>query len=472
MSRLTFDQISRENADQESTSVTSLHLSHRALSDVSCLSSCLNLEKLDLSFNCLTSLETLSPCVNLKWLSLVENKLETLRGIERFTKLMVFNAGKNKLQRMDEISSVVSLRAVILNDNNITSICKLDQLTYLNTLVLSRNPIHEIGDSLMKAKSLTKLSLSHCQLQAIGSSLTSCLELKEARLAHNNLSSIPTQLARNIRLQNLDMGNNLVDNWSELKVLSELRNLKNLNLQGNPIAEKDNLVKRVKKLVPNLRIFNAKPMEGINRRGKLPREDAQHPNKGDDPPWQNGSDAEEEKTVHKTKFKTDVKASRKKVSKRSSEELHDLPSSTNTEVEKQTKKKKSITTTGSDSNQTKDDVTTNDAINLRLTKSITGRKSEKKRATTDKDVNNVEANVDNVEGPFLDRDLSSKSFKDLYREMKAHKVVIDGKQHGGLVIEHVKKKKKTRDMDAGPLALQLLQSNSEIGLGGPSMWDG
>ncbi|XP_028096088.1 uncharacterized protein LOC114296005 [Camellia sinensis] len=93
---------------------------------------------------------------------------------------------------MDEVRSLLSLRALILNDNEIVSICRLDQLKELNTLVLSRNPINKLGESLVKVKSITKLSLSNCQLQAIDS-LKSCTELKELRLAHNDTKVKPSQ---------------------------------------------------------------------------------------------------------------------------------------------------------------------------------------------------------------------------------------------------------------------------------------
>jgi hypothetical protein len=84
--------------------------------------------------------------------------------------------------------------------------------TLIYNAVLSRNPISQIGESLLKVKSLTKvssppqhnftqvwlwlrlisfswfqLSLANCQLQTIGSSLKSCVELKELRLAHNGI---------------------------------------------------------------------------------------------------------------------------------------------------------------------------------------------------------------------------------------------------------------------------------------------
>ncbi|XP_030956723.1 structural maintenance of chromosomes protein 2 isoform X2 [Quercus lobata] len=246
MTRLSSEQVLKESETSDPNSVTSLKLSCKALSDVSCLSDFTNLERLDLSFNNLTSLQ---------------NKLESLNGIEALSKLTVLNAGKNKLRSMDEIKSLVSLRALILNDNEIISICKLDQISDLNTLVLSRNPICEIGESLVKVKSITKLSFSNCQLHTIGSSLKYCTELKELRLSHNSIRTLPAELARNKKLQNLDLGNNAIIRWSDLEVLASLVNLKNLNLQGNPVAEKGKLAKKIKEVLPNLKIFNTKPAD-------------------------------------------------------------------------------------------------------------------------------------------------------------------------------------------------------------------
>ncbi|KAK1323771.1 hypothetical protein QJS10_CPA02g01020 [Acorus calamus] len=202
--------------------------------------------------------------MNLKWLSVVQNKLESLRGIEGLPKLTVLNAGRNKIKSMEEVKHVTSLGALILNDNEISSISQLDKLEYLNTLVLSRNPIHDIGVSLAKAKSLTKLSLAHCKIQSIGSSIMSCSNLKEVRLSHNEITSLPVELSQNTKLRNLDLGNNLISRFSELKVISSLQSLKNLNLFGNPIAQNDKLAKEVKKLLPKLKVFNSRSINLID----------------------------------------------------------------------------------------------------------------------------------------------------------------------------------------------------------------
>ncbi|BAT92101.1 hypothetical protein LR48_Vigan05g166000 [Vigna angularis] len=261
MTRLNFEQVLKDNNVSDPSSVTTLHLTYKALSDITCLANFIKLEKLDLKLNNLTSLEGLRSCANLKWLSVVENKLESLEGIQGLTKLTVLNAGKNKLKSIDQIASVVSLRALILNENNISSICKLDQLKELNTLVLSKNPIRNIGDALLKVKFITKLSLSHCQLQDIDTSLKSCVELSELRLAHNEIKSLPDELKFNSKLRNLDVGNNVITRWSEVKVVKFLTNLRNLNLQGNPVAAVDKITRKIKKALPRLQIFNARPVD-------------------------------------------------------------------------------------------------------------------------------------------------------------------------------------------------------------------
>jgi Leucine-rich repeat (LRR) protein len=92
--------------------------------------------------------------------------------------------------------------------------------------------------------------MSHCQIESIGSSLAACVELKELRLAHNqitvctsreilflpllyiycycylltwscfisDLQTIPSDLAKNTKLLNLDLGNNLIERVTDLKV--------------------------------------------------------------------------------------------------------------------------------------------------------------------------------------------------------------------------------------------------------------
>ncbi|XP_058087414.1 uncharacterized protein LOC131234501 [Magnolia sinica] len=420
-------QISAEKKNGDPASISSLQLSHRALSDVSCLKDFANLEKLDISFNNLSTLEGLRSCINLKWLSVVQNKLQSLRGIEELSKLTVLNAGRNKLRSMDEVISLISLRALILNDNDIAFICNLDRLKHLNTLVLSRNPIQDIGDSLVKMKSITKLSLSNCQLQAIGSSLTNCVDLKEVRLAHNEIMTLPTELAHNVKIQNLDIGNNLIQKWSDLKVLSFLHNLKNLNLQGNPIAEKENLPTKIGKVVPNLQIFNGKPTVRGSMDEKISKKEVSADSK-DDYSHKNAADLEAVKEEKRRKPKTS-KGSKKNASLRSSDDdgsPHNAAEPDKLKVEKDSKRRKP-------------------------------KKVEESKLEV----------IDDGETPFMEiisGNVMGSSGKKRDREAVQDKTSLTG-------VVSVYSKKKNAGIGTGHPALQFLALTSEVGMGGPSTWD-
>eukprot|EP00262_Sarcandra_glabra_P017211 TRINITY_DN5818_c0_g1_i1.p1 TRINITY_DN5818_c0_g1~~TRINITY_DN5818_c0_g1_i1.p1 ORF type:complete len:451 (+),score=78.58 TRINITY_DN5818_c0_g1_i1:87-1439(+) len=449
MNRLSTEQISQENQNSDSSAVTSLQLSHRALSDVSCLNAFCNLERLDLSFNNLSTLEGLKSCINLKWLSVAQNKLQSLKGVQGLSKLTVLNACRNKLTSMDEVRSLISLRALILNDNDIDSICRLDQLKYLNTLVLSRNPICDIGVSLMKVKSITKLSLSNCKFQSVGSSLMFCTDLKELRLAHNEIMILPSELAHNVKLQNLDLGNNLISNWSALKVLSTLHSLKNLNLQGNPIVEKDNLARKINTLVPNVSIFNGKRAG----RGKMNKISGNYDSSI------NKDDLEVEKDVRRKKRKT-TESSEKSALSHSKDE-NPLINDIDPKVKKEPEQK---------------NVKSNEKVSKKIVSTL-NRDENRSSHTTDLVVENVEETklegIDNGDTPFMELIMSSnaRNPKDGDEKKRDHRAAQDVKPFDGLVMVSSKKKKSTKNSGIDSSAIELLLQKPEVGLGGPSTWD-
>ncbi|KQK11709.1 protein phosphatase 1 regulatory subunit SDS22 [Brachypodium distachyon] len=461
MARLTVEQAARDAG----SGATALDLSHRTFSDVSCLGSFKSLERLDLGYNCLVTLEGLSSCVNLKWLSVIENKLVSLKGVEGLTKLQVLNAGKNKLTKIDEVKSLTTLGALILNDNNISAICKLDRHHQLNTLVLSKNPVGTIGDSLVNAKSLKKLSMSHCQIEDIGSSLVACVELKELRLAHNKISKIPSDLAKNVKILNLDLGNNLIERVSDLKALAELRFLRNLNLQGNPIAEKDSLVKKVMKTVPTLRIFNAKPIEASSQTDNSRKESMQNKDEG-----MPDHDTIEPNTKRKDKTKQSkqLKGSEEPTAQNTRPDVTIASPIKSGQLDGKKKKKDKVVMDmeqGKSSKlKSKDDTPSLDDAD-RKAKEVKRKKSAVKE---DKDMDGI----DDTEVSFAELMFSREAggpepeFKD-----KIQGTAQDRKFVGGLVIDHTKKRKKSKGTVLDASDLKLLCSVPEVGAGGLSGWD-
>lgn len=497
MTVLSSKRVLEDNHTRDPSAITALTLTHKALTDVSCLSEFKNLERLDLSANNLTSLEGLRSCVNLKWLSVVQNKLQSLKGIEGLTKLTVLNAGKNKLKSMDEIRSLISIRALILNDNEIVTLCPLDQMKELNTLVLSRNPISKIGGSLNKVKSITKLSLSNCQLHSIDS-LKSCTELKELRLAHNDIKTLPSELVVNMKLQLLDVGNNSITSWSDLKVLPSLVNLKNLNLQGNPVAEKDKLAKKIRKLAPNLQILNAKPIDKSSKNEKGDRDETV-----DDYSFTSAKKqgAQKEGKIEQSTTKQNPKHKRMS---QTNDDQHDA--ATDVVIERGLRHKDRKTMGLLEENDTftekklnkkvkvrENEVNVNDNKDIEFTNPFVEKQLKRKKDKASR-ILEAEAANENEDGSEMEKELKGKSkrakrteanviddgetpFTDLFAitgensENSAggldEKVVRDVSATGGLVTFPVKSKKIKNRAKSSPLQLAPV---AEVGLGGQSMW--
>ncbi|XP_062016507.1 protein phosphatase 1 regulatory subunit SDS22 [Rosa rugosa] len=461
---LSLDQVLKDNNTRDPNSISSLILTHRALSDVSCLGELKNLERLDLSANTLTSLEGLKSCVNLKWLSVSQNKLQSLKGIEGLSKLTVLNAGNNKLTVMDEVKSIVSLRALILNDNEIASICRLEQMKELNTLVLSKNPIRDIGDSLMNVKSIKKLSLSHCQLRSIQSSLKSCVELKELRLAHNNIEGLPAELAHNKGLQNLDLGNNVITRWSELKVLDSLVYLKNLNLQGNPVAEKDKLAKKIKKMLPNLHVFNARPIDKYTKNEKGARVDAVDEEKYRDSKHQGLGETKDSNLDNAREL--DMK--RKRNREKANENVSDQEVLVQEDEEGDSiKKKKRHQVVNEDFSNLEDAADLEESKGKKLKKKGHKDDDTKVKKKLDKVKQQSELDIiDDADTPFLelfsdDKVVDAEDDGEQSKDKASHTKLSSG------VVTITSSKAKKRSTGS---TLPLLPVD-EIGVGGPSTWD-
>ncbi|KAH9492787.1 Leucine-rich repeat-containing protein 61 [Bulinus truncatus] len=101
-------------------SIHTLTLKDMNLSDLGCISECLNLENLDLSNNKLTKLHKLSSLKMLKKLNLSANMVSSLDGLQTLENLQILNISGNLLGSTDVlqmISSLNNLTDLKLNDN-------------------------------------------------------------------------------------------------------------------------------------------------------------------------------------------------------------------------------------------------------------------------------------------------------------------------------------------------------------------
>jgi Leucine rich repeat len=103
----------------------------------------------------------------------------------------------------------------------------------LNTLILSKNSISdfsvgEVGSFLH----LTKLSIGKNMLKSLPD-LSASVNLTELRINNNLLTTIGESILNNKKLKTLDISNNLLASWDDIRKLVGLPLLTNLGVKGN-----------------------------------------------------------------------------------------------------------------------------------------------------------------------------------------------------------------------------------------------
>ncbi|KAI8557197.1 hypothetical protein RHMOL_Rhmol05G0317500 [Rhododendron molle] len=315
----------------------------------------------------------------------------------------------------------------------------------------------------------------------------------------NYSQTLPSELVVNMKLQLLDVGNNSITSWSDLKVLPSLVNLKNLNLQGNPVAEKDKLAKKIRKLAPNLQILNAKPIDKSSKNEKGDRDETV-----DDYSFTAAKKQGAQKEGKREQSTTKQNPKHKRMSQTNNDQ-HDaatdvvierglrhkdrktmgLLEENDTITEKKSNKKlKKVQENEVIVNDNKDTEFTNPFVEKQLKRkkdkasrileveaaneNEDGTEMEKERKRKSKRVKQTEANViDDGETPFTDLFAITGENSENSAGGLDEKVVQDVSATGGLVAFPVKSKKIKNRAKSSPLQLAPV---AEVGLGGQSMW--
>lgn len=236
------------------------------------LDACTGLKRVDVSENRLNTLKGFEHNTKVKWLNASGNRLTSLEGIERMGELQVLNCSHNQLQGEVKTHGMEKVGALILNNNDIVSVLGLPKLKQLNTLVLSNNRIEDLGGSLKQLMGLKKLSAAHNNIREIGKCLKKCTELQELRLGHNRIAALPEELSHNGNLKVLDLGHNVIAEWAKVSILVELRNLRNLNLSGNPITAKPGYKEQLLDNLPWLDILDGQVLHPERKRSRKRKE--------------------------------------------------------------------------------------------------------------------------------------------------------------------------------------------------------
>ena len=178
--------------------------------------------------------------------------------------LYLHYCGFTKIQNLDPF---INLKALWLNNNAISTIEGLDQLQNLRCLYLQNNIIDKIS-GLDKLANLDTLSLSTNYIQEI-EGLEGCSSLSTIELDRNKLMD-PSKLSGLLSAPSLtivNLNNNIISDERFLDIISGLKKLRVLRMEGNPVTRAmKNYRRRIILQFPDLRFLDDAPVTDEERR--------------------------------------------------------------------------------------------------------------------------------------------------------------------------------------------------------------
>lgn len=173
--------------------------------------------RLNLSLNELTVLEhdSLKPFRFLRELDASLNRINQFLGIEVLKYLHTLNLSHNFIKSLDNLANSDSLVHLNLSMNEIEDISFMPSLSSLEILYLNNNKISTL-DGIQNLPRLKELYIKHNQLSSVVP-LTSCLHIQILNASDNQIISL---------LDTTD-------------ILTQLKKLQVLNLNGNPLSHDD-----------------------------------------------------------------------------------------------------------------------------------------------------------------------------------------------------------------------------------------
>ena len=222
----------------------SLHLSHNKIKSISGTFRLIYLKIVDLSENLIGNVDTavFSALGSIERIYVKGNKL-----MEISTMIMAPTVTELWLQHND-ISTISSdafrmlynLKVILLNDNRISKIFSFPYLPRLSILALDNNPLFYIAnDTFLSIPKIATLSLRNTSITSLPSTIRNLRFIKTMRVSQNSLTRFPREIIPDtLHRITIDLQDNQIDHIDR-NVLSELKNLRHLNILGNPIRAFD-----------------------------------------------------------------------------------------------------------------------------------------------------------------------------------------------------------------------------------------
>lgn len=205
-----------------------LTLANCGISDISALGGCTEIEYLNLSNNAIRDLSALSSMQALREINLQQNAVKDLTPISSLKSVTILDVSFNALTTAAPLAGMSALTWLDISNNQLTTTSGIEPLTSLEYLSLANNDLTSIA-GLAASVNLTELSVSGNQISEIDA-LSSLEKLMYLDVSHNQIAKLPSW-SKDCDLVNLNASHNNITNVTPL---SGLHSLNNVDLDYNP----------------------------------------------------------------------------------------------------------------------------------------------------------------------------------------------------------------------------------------------
>lgn len=219
------------------STVTTLDLSGRGITDISSLSGCVNLTSLNLSNNCISDITPLMDIPGLQYLYLSGNSITDLRPLMGLTGIKALDVSSNSVSSTVSLGSNTSLLELNLANNRISNFTGLAKLKNLTALNLSGTGFSDADtQNFYYLTKLVNLNLENNSgltgegYDALRSIIPAC-NISHSDLVYSIFAGGTTTVTTDTLV--LDMSG---QGLSDLSFLMQLRNLQTVNLSNNAIT--------------------------------------------------------------------------------------------------------------------------------------------------------------------------------------------------------------------------------------------
>eukprot|EP00698_Gefionella_okellyi_P025095 TRINITY_DN9076_c0_g1_i1.p1 TRINITY_DN9076_c0_g1~~TRINITY_DN9076_c0_g1_i1.p1 ORF type:complete len:780 (-),score=174.04 TRINITY_DN9076_c0_g1_i1:157-2496(-) len=225
-----------------------------------------NPERLNLDRRKLTICPVLEGEHKLRLLNYQNNAITEIANLTNLPELIFLDFYNNQIRRISGLEHVVTLRVLMLGKNNIVAIENLQLLNRLDVLDLHSNRI-DVIENLQHLRELRVLNLAGNNI-AVVDNLVGLDALTELNLRRNKIERI-VGLDLLPSLQRVFLSNNNIRDFECIDCLFRTKNLMELALDGNPIADQTHYRSQIIQRIKTLRHLDMKRITDEERRTSM-----------------------------------------------------------------------------------------------------------------------------------------------------------------------------------------------------------